>query len=138
VSISDSLREKIRKDADNRCGYCRSPQKYVFAPLEIEHLMPIAKGGKDDEENLWLACPMCNNYKSDNIEGKDPVTGERVALFNPRTQDWWEHFAWSGDGSQVIGLTACGRATVLVLQLNNLIAVMVRREWIAAGWHPPR
>jgi hypothetical protein len=41
------------------------------------------------------------------------------------------------DGTRIIGLTACGRATALALQLNNVIAVMVRREWVAAGWHPP-
>jgi len=23
------------------------------------------------------------------------------------------------------------------LNLNNLVAVTVRRNWIAAGWHPP-
>ncbi len=38
---------------------------------------------------------------------------------------------------RIIGKTPCGRATVIALQLNNWIAVMVRREWIAAGWHPP-
>jgi L-lactate dehydrogenase (cytochrome) len=31
----------------------------------------------------------------------------------------------------------CGRATVIALQLNHVMAVMVRREWVAAGWHPP-
>ena len=63
---------------------------------------------------------------------------EDVPLFNPRKQIWAEHFAWSEDGTKIIGLTACGRATVVVLQLNNLIAVMVRREWVTAGWHPPK
>jgi hypothetical protein len=58
-------------------------------------------------------------------------------LFNPRQQRWTEHFAWSEDGTRIIGLTDCGRATVLALQLNNVIAVMVRREWVAAGWHLP-
>lgn len=67
-----------------------------------------------------------------------PLTGEEVPLFNPRKQLWAEHFMWSEDGTQVVGLTSCGRATVITLQLNNVIAVMVRREWVAAGWHPPR
>jgi hypothetical protein len=35
------------------------------------------------------------------------------------------------------GLTACGRATVSALSLNNQLAVIVRRNWINAGWHPP-
>jgi hypothetical protein len=41
------------------------------------------------------------------------------------------------EGIQVVGLSDCGRATVIALQLNNVIAVLVRREWVAAGWHPP-
>ena len=138
MSISDTLKEKIRDSAGYRCGYCLSAQKYVFAPLEIEHLMPTAKGGTDEEENLWLACRMCNGFKSDNIEALDPSTKQVVPLFNPRKQKWNEHFAWSEDGTKIIGLTACGRATVISLQLDNLIAVMVRREWAGAGWHPPK
>lgn len=36
-----------------------------------------------------------------------------------------------------MGLTACGRATVLALQLNNAYAVTVRQAWVSVGWHPP-
>ena len=61
-----------------------------------------------------------------------------MQLFNPRTQKWNRHFIWSEDGTHIVGRTACGRATVLALQLNNTCALMVRREWIRAGWHPPK
>lgn len=131
------MRECIRIQAGDRYGYCQSAQRYVFGPLEIEHLMPTARGGTDEEENLWLACRMCNNFKSDHTHGHDPLTSEEVPLFNPRTQKWTEHFVWSEDGTQVNGLTPCGRATVVTLQLNNVIAVMVRREWVSAGWPHP-
>jgi hypothetical protein len=81
---------------------------------------------------------MCNNFKGVQTEGWDPLTGRTVQLFNPRRQRWSDHFEWSADGTRVLGKTPPGRATVLGLQLNNAIAVMVRREWVAAGWHPPR
>ncbi|MFQ5825003.1 MAG: hypothetical protein ACE5JB_13190 [bacterium] len=58
-------------------------------------------------------------------------------MFNPRTQDWKEHFRWSQKGTHIAGLTPIGRATVEALRLNNEIAVEVRRNWILAGWHPP-
>jgi hypothetical protein len=138
VSISDEARSRIRAQAGDRCGYCQSAQRYVFAPLEIDHIVPIARGGTDEEGNLWLACRMCNSFKGDRTDGLDPLTGQQARLFNPRHQAWAEHFAWSAEGLLVTGLTACGRATVIALQLNNVIAVMVRREWIAAGWHPPQ
>jgi hypothetical protein len=60
-----------------------------------------------------------------------------VPLFNPRRQSWSEHFVWSDDGTRILGKTPIGRATIVALQLNNLISVVVRRHWVAAGWHPP-
>ena len=55
------------------------------------------------------------------------VMGVLTALFNPRTQRWHDHFKWSADGTQVVGLTPCGRATVVALQLNNLVAIKERK-----------
>jgi hypothetical protein len=48
------------------------------------------------------------------------------------------NFAWSRDGTRIMGLSACGRATVVVLQLNNEYLVKDRRRWAMAGWHPPQ
>ena len=39
--------------AGNRCGYCRSLQKYVLGMLLFDHIIPKAKGGTDDPDNLW-------------------------------------------------------------------------------------
>lgn len=136
--ISRAVRTRIRAEAGNRCGYCLSPQQYVLGQLEIEHIIPKAAGGTDDEENLWLACRLCNNYKATQTRATDPLAGRRAALFNPRRQRWSRHFAWSDDGSRIIGRTASGRATVVALQLNNVIAVLVRRQWVSVGWHPPQ
>lgn len=135
--ISEELRKKIREDANNQCGYCRSLQKYVLGILEIDHIIPKAAGGSDQEENLWLACRLCNSYKSTQTHAIDPVSNTKVALFNPRKQKWIKHFSWENNGALIHGLTPCGRATVLALQLNNPYAVMVRQAWISAGWHPP-
>jgi hypothetical protein len=80
---------------------------------------------------------MCNGYKGKQIDAVDPETSQRTALFNPRKQSWVDHFLWSEDGSMIVGLTACGRATIAALQLNNPLALVVRLEWVSAGWHPP-
>ncbi len=137
-SISDEMRTKIRAQAGDRCGYCLSLQKYVLGILEIDHIIPSGKGGLDSEENLWLACRLCNSYKGVQTEAVDPLTGRTVKLFNPRLQKWSRHFQWSEDGSQILGRTSQGRATVIALQLNNFIAVTVRQQWVMAGWHPPQ
>lgn len=137
-SIPEALRARVREQAGHRCGYCLAPQHLVLGWLEIEHIIPQCAGGTDEELNLWLGCRLCNAYKSDQTHGTDPETGQQVRLFDPRRQHWSEHFEWSEDGTRVIGKTPTGRVTVLSLQLNNAIAVMVRREWVKAGWHPPR
>ena len=135
--INDALREQIRKEAGNRCGYCLSLQKYVLGKLEIDHIIPQAKGGTDDPDNLWLACRLCNSYKGVQTTALDPKTAKTTRLFNPRQQQWSQHFQWNSNGTQIEGKTAVGRATVNALQLNNFIAVTVREQWVQAGWHPP-
>lgn len=137
--ISVEIDRRVRTDAKNRCGYCLSPQHLVMARLEIEHIVPLSKGGSNDESNLWLSCPLCNRYKGDKLTDLDPVTGKTTALFNPRTQVWQEHFQWSEDGLQIIGKTPTGRVTVKVLHLSDdPDALQVRSYWVMAGWHPPQ
>ena len=138
TKIPADLTVRIREAAGNRCGYCLAPQAYVLQVLEIEHIVPTARGGNHSEENLWLACRMCNNAKGAKAHGQDPTTNRRVRLYNPRTQKWDRHFCWGEDGVHVIGRTACGRATVEALKLNNEIALVVRQNWVKAGWHPPK
>lgn len=137
-SIPRAVAERVRQAARQRCGYCRSPQHLVMARLEIEHIIPLARGGTDDESNLWLSCPLCNAFKADKLEALDPKTDAVVALFNPRLQHWHEHFEWSVDGLRILGKTATGRATVAALRLDSdPDALIVRGYWVLAGWHPP-
>ncbi|MGA9381462.1 MAG: HNH endonuclease [Phormidium sp.] len=136
-SLSETLRQKVRQRAENRCEYCLSHQDYIMGRLQIDHIQPLAKGGMDTEDNLCLACELCNQYKWVQTESLDPQSGETVSLFNPRQQQWKEHFTWSTDGTEIIGITACGRATIAALRLNNNLAVIVRQNWVKAGWHPP-
>jgi HNH endonuclease len=136
--ISVELDRRVRESAQNRCGYCLSPQHLVMARLEIEHMIPLAKQGSNDESNLWLACPICNGHKSDKIAAIDPETQKSVSLFNPRFQIWAEHFRWIEGGLKIEGITATGRATVVALRLaDDPDALMVRSFWIQVGWHPP-
>jgi hypothetical protein len=108
-----------------------------LAWLEIEHILPRAKGGTNTKENLWLACPFCNTFKSSQTHGIDPKTNAKVPLFNPRTQSWKRHFQFDSDRATIIGKTACGRATVNALKLNNDLALTTRRHWVSVGWYPP-
>ena len=132
-----TLRKRLVDQAGNRCGYCRAHQQYIYETLHIEHIEPRARGGSNAEENLWLACSLCNRAKSDQTHARDSVTGRRVRLFNPRRQQWKRHFQWSEDGTEIMGRTVCGRATVEALQMNCDLAVLVRMNWVKVGWYPP-
>ena len=129
---------EIRLEAKNRCGYCLGEQKYILAWLEIEHIYPRAKGGKTVKENLWLACPFCNTFKSSQTHGIDLKTKRKVSLFNPRKQIWKNHFEFDLDQATIIGKTVCGRATVNALKINNELALETRKHWVGVGWYPPK
>jgi hypothetical protein len=131
------LRERIAAQAKHRCGYCQTQEVVSGIPLTLEHLIAKGVGGPDEEENLWLSCRLCNEAKRMLSEAVDPQSGERVPLFNPRTQEWKTHFAWSGDGTRIVGRTASGRATVEALYLNSEFRVRSRAIWVEAGYHPP-
>jgi len=32
--------------------------------FEIDHIIPLADGGKNQDQNLCLSCPTCNRYKA--------------------------------------------------------------------------
>lgn len=135
--ISDSLRNRIEEADRRRCCYCLTSEANSGIPMTLDHLQPVSKGGETTFENLCLACRSCNEFKSDSAEATDPLTGEIVPLFNPRTQRWLDHFRWSPDGTRVEGLTALGRATIVCLRMNNPVIIVARSRWTLGGWHPP-
>jgi len=135
--FSELIRQQVRQRAGNQCEYCQSHQDYLMGWLQIDHIIPVAKGGTNSADNLCLACELCNQYKWTQTAAIDPETQFAYALFNPRRQQWHEHFTWDPNGTSILGLTACGRATIAALKLNNPLAVKVRSHWANAGWHPP-
>lgn len=135
--IARSVREQVGAEARYRCGYCLTSARVTGTPMEIDHIIPESLGGPTINENLWLACSMCNDHKGNRIAAPDPNTGDVVRLFNPRIQVWREHFVWNVAGDGIIGKTPTGRATVAALRLNRVELVEARRGWVIAGWHPP-
>jgi hypothetical protein len=56
-------------------------------------------------------------------------------LFNPRQDRWSDHFAWRGP--ILLGLTAIGRATVEVLEINLRHRVIHRQALLEEQVFPP-
>jgi HNH endonuclease len=141
MAISKSLFQAVRQRAQFRCEYCHYPELLSSAPLSIDHLQPQSLGGGNSLDNLALACRRCNEIRYNFTTGIDPVTQAEIPLFNPRQQQWSEHFIWSADALRLIGVTAIGRATCNRLDLNDdrreePFIQNARRQWLAAGLHP--
>jgi hypothetical protein len=110
-------------------------QDYDPASFEVDHVVPEKMDGETIESNLCLACFKCNNHKGPNIAGIDPESAEKTFLFDPRNDDWVEHFRWSGP--LLRGKTPQGRTTIELLQINMGHRVAHRRQLIAEGVFPP-
>ncbi len=131
--IPVALRREIRKADRGCCAYCHTPEELTVTNFEFDHIIPETLGGKTVFENLCLACPTCNGQKWAHEFGVDPKTGIQTRFFHPRTQVWEEHFVWSQDKEQIIGLTSEGRATVETFTINRVQLVRLRRLWIKLG-----
>ncbi len=118
------LTDAVRLRARQRCEYCMLPQGPFDYSFQIEHIVARQHGGSTVLENLALACRLCNRKKGPNLAGIDPLTGHLTVLFNPRIDNWLDHFAVSLDHSaalslEVYGLTAIGRTTAYVLGFSE-------------------
>ena len=130
--ISKRVRFEIFKRDLFTCRYCGKRPPDVL--LEVDHVIPVAKGGANDDDNLVTSCDACNRGKSDVSLGNvvpaiDELTrlaamqevleravGSRQAVEVARVQaeadddaialicDWWESAFDSSDYVQPASL----------------------------------
>ena len=132
TAVTPTVRRQVRDRAQGRCEYCRLPEGFGFMPHEIDHIIAEQHGGQTDPANMAYSCLPCNRRKGPNLTSIDDLTSERAWLFNPRTQNWPEHFQLDADGT-ITGLTPEGRATAALLGVNTAERVQERAELLALG-----
>ena len=124
MGVIPSLRDSLLEKQDGKCAYCGcSIQPAAFPALE--HFYPKSEYPEkvSELENLLIACPVCNTLKANNFpvdENGQPL------LLNPNVDKLTEHIEYAEDGL-VSGLTARGKTTIAVLQLNREALVQQRR-----------
>ena len=72
--------------------------------LEVEHIVPVARGGEDTIANWALACRACNLYKAAHVSGRDPASdavstcsihaqtsGRTISRLLPRAERFWAY-----------------------------------------------
>lgn len=70
--LSRRLRYQVFQRDKHTCQYCgRKPPE---VRLEVDHRIPVSKGGTDDLDNLITACEDCNRGKGDLLP--DPDQGQ--------------------------------------------------------------
>lgn len=68
VLMTASLRERIKERDNYTCQHCGlSVKDEPNLLLEIDHIIPISKGGKTEESNLQTLCWKCNRHKGNKI-----------------------------------------------------------------------
>lgn len=67
--MTSSLRQKIKERDNFSCKKCQNNlKKEPNLLLEIDHIVPISKGGLTAEDNLQTLCWKCNRSKGSKIE----------------------------------------------------------------------
>jgi HNH endonuclease len=140
MAVSPATRRVVRERAQRRCEYCHADERWQFVRFTIDHVQPRSTGGSDDADNLALACRNCNERRGNRLEGRDLETQAVIPLFDPRRDQWGEHFAWDVTRLRIVGRTATGRATIELLDLNDDrhdgTVVRIRQRDLSDGYHP--
>lgn len=72
IAISKKNRFEVFKRDGFTCQYCSAKPPKI--PLEVDHIIPVCKGGKNNIDNLITACFDCNRGKSGNELTSIPKT----------------------------------------------------------------
>jgi len=60
------MRALLSEQQNHRCCYCGEHFTH-YNPATIEHVIPKARGGTDDYDNLVVACEPCNRQRGDEL-----------------------------------------------------------------------
>ena len=92
--VSATIRRQVIERAQGRCEYCQCWVAYATESFDVEHIIPVSRGGVTAFDNLAFACSGCNGHKHTKIVAIDPLGQTEVDLYHPRLQRWHEHFGW--------------------------------------------
>ena len=134
--VGAQARREVFARAGHRCEYCLMPEWALLAGCEVDHIISRKHGGIADLSNLALSCARCNRAKGSDVGSVSPATGAFVRLFNPRIDQWDEHFKL--EEARIAGLTEIGAVTAALLRMNEDERILERRLLQMLGEYPVR
>lgn len=132
--VPSSLRRLVYQRAQGLCEYCLIHEDDTFLGCQVEHVISEKHGGETVAPNLAYACVFCNRYKGSDLGSIHSRTGKLCRFFNPRTDQWREHFRL--DGATIVPLTEIAEVTAAILGFNLPDRLLERDVLRAAGRFP--
>jgi hypothetical protein len=103
--------------------------------IRIDHIISIKHGGKTKAENLAYACPICNGNKGSDLGTiLDQQSDKIVRFFNPRKDNWFEHF--EVDNGFLLAKSDIGASTIKIFDFNREQDILYRQKLMAIGLYP--
>lgn len=77
IPLSGTIRARVYSENKNECNYCGAEEN-----LEIDHILPISKGGNSVIENLQILCKPCNILKLNHIVNQEESIKQGMVVVN--------------------------------------------------------
>jgi hypothetical protein len=132
--VAAELRRLVELRAGQSCEYCLIHESDTYLGCQVDHIVSEKHGGRTEAENLAFACTFCNQAKGTDIGSIVPGTGSYVRFFNPRTDQWADHFVLNGP--MIIARTPIGEATARILGFNDAERLIERETLLRVGRYP--
>ena len=132
--VSVALRQLVRTRSKSLCEYCLISEEDTYFGCQVDHIISEKHGGATQESNLAYACSYCNRNKGSDIGSIVGETQRFCRFFNPRVDQWTDHFRL--DGIRIAALTPIGEVTARILDFNHVDRLIERAELAALGQYP--
>jgi len=70
------IRKRILDRFNNKCVHCGSIKK-----LQIDHIIPVSRGGREDENNMQILCKTCNLKKGKGVDFDKFIKVEKDCIY---------------------------------------------------------
>lgn len=131
TAVSKRIRFEIFKRDNFKCRYCgQSVSPGVI--LEIDHVIPVSKGGTNENINLVTSCWDCNRGKSKNMLNEGSLINIDVETQKNRIKeqrDQLKHYFKYLEQKDLLFHRLCEKAIMPIIQLSIDRWAPIDRHW---------
>lgn len=133
--VSAELRRLVAARANLLCEYCLLHEDDMELGCQVDHVIAEKHGGLTIPENLCYACTFCNRAKGSDLGSLSARTGQLIRFFNPRTDQWADHFVLHR--AVIDSVSEVGEVTARILEFNAIERILEREVLQQIGRYPP-